>query len=125
MNVSDTLAAWRTRRPAIEPRKAHLRSDGWVQYWFRSYNGSASPGAQFAVVVSIFVNPSQFNDPSDLERYPRPIHQELLYCRAWVLTRSSSPACGNWLRSTAAAESAGCARVGCASVPDALHPHCE
>ena len=34
------------------------------------------------VVVSIFVNPLQFNVRADFERYPRPIDDDLEQCRA-------------------------------------------
>src|SRR6266481_4979836 len=77
MNVSDTLAAWRTRRRAIDGC-----SIGFVPTMGALHRGHSSlvercRGENQVVVVSIFVNPSQFNDPSDLERYPRTLDQDL------------------------------------------------
>jgi pantoate--beta-alanine ligase len=38
--------------------------------------GQAQQGND-VVICSIFVNPTQFNDPSDLEKYPRPIAEDI------------------------------------------------
>jgi pantoate--beta-alanine ligase len=41
----------------------------------------ASPTKGPGVLVSIFVNPTQFNDPADLARYPRTLDADLELCR--------------------------------------------
>src|SRR5882757_3117645 len=77
MNVSNTLAVWRTRRRTLDGRCI-----GFVPTMGGIHRGHSSLVERCrredqVVVVSIFVNPSQFNDPSDLERYPRPLDQDL------------------------------------------------
>ena len=94
MNVSDTLAAWRTRRRAIDGC-----SIGFVPTMGALHRGHSSlvercRGENEVVVVSIFVNPSQFNDPSDLERYPRPIHQDLALLQSLGVDEVIVPSAG-------------------------------
>src|SRR5882757_10578762 len=97
MNVSETLAAWRTRRRALDGR-----SIGFVPTMGALHRGHSSlvgrcRGENQVVVVSIFVNPSQFNDPSDLERYPRTLDQDLALLQSLGVDEVI-PACGNCIR---------------------------
>src|SRR5260370_19605886 len=77
MNVSDTLAAWRTRRRAIDGRRIGFVPTMGALLWGHGSLVERCRGENQVVVVSIFVNPSQFNDPSDLERYPRTLDHDL------------------------------------------------
>ncbi|HKZ20154.1 MAG TPA: pantoate--beta-alanine ligase [Acidimicrobiia bacterium] len=43
---------------------------------------AAARQAAETVIVSLFVNPLQFNDPADLERYPRDLERDLEMARA-------------------------------------------
>lgn len=75
--VSRTLAEWKERRGALEGR-----SIGFVPTMGALHRGHASLVERSlrenqATVVSIFVNPSQFDDPKDLERYPRTFEADL------------------------------------------------
>jgi pantoate--beta-alanine ligase len=77
MQLSHTLAEWRERRRAFEGR-----SIGFVPTMGALHRGHASliercRRESEIVAVSIFVNPTQFNDPKDLERYPQTLDQDL------------------------------------------------
>jgi len=78
MHVWNTLDEWNTRRLAI----AGHGTIGFVPTMGALHAGHAALvercRAENAVcVVSIFVNPSQFNDPKDLDRYPRVLESDL------------------------------------------------
>ena len=76
IQVWDTLPAWFERRASIEGK-----SIGFVPTMGALHTGHASLVERCrrendVVVVSVFVNPSQFNDPKDLDRYPRTFDED-------------------------------------------------
>jgi pantoate--beta-alanine ligase len=77
VNISVTLAEWRERRRVIDGRRI-----GFVPTMGALHRGHAALVERCRreneiTVVSVFVNPTQFNDPRDLERYPRTFQRDM------------------------------------------------
>jgi pantoate--beta-alanine ligase len=77
MQVWDSVAQWQARRSAIGGQTV-----GFVPTMGALHRGHASlvercRAENQIVAVSIFVNPTQFNDPQDLEHYPRDLDRDL------------------------------------------------
>ena len=77
MRISKTVAEWLERRRTFSGRTV-----GFVPTMGALHHGHGSLVKRCReendiAVVSIFVNPSQFNDPKDLERYPRTMEDDL------------------------------------------------
>ncbi len=77
--LRQTLAQWRTENPG--KKVSLVPTMGYLHDGHLSLVGKARNVSDF-VCLSIFVNPLQFNDPSDYEKYPVNTDRDLELCEA-------------------------------------------
>ncbi|HLH42348.1 MAG TPA: pantoate--beta-alanine ligase [Bryobacteraceae bacterium] len=83
MQVWNALSGWMDYRRALQGPGFEQKTIGFVPTMGALHRGHAALVERCRrengiVVASIFVNPTQFNDPSDLARYPRTLDRDLL-----------------------------------------------
>lgn len=69
---------------SVHPNRATVFTMGALHEGHKALMTAARKivGASGEVVVSIFVNPTQFNDPADFEKYPNTLDADLAVCEA-------------------------------------------
>ena len=90
MWVTDTIDETRRRRRALTGRVALVPTMGALHAGHLALVHRARELAEH-VLVSIFVNPTQFGPGEDLDRYPRPLEADLGACRDAGVTGVLAP----------------------------------